>query len=199
MRSRFFIAVLCVFAAAHAQSLKVVPVQLDAHNQNGLPGSIQFFCTEDYPHQACLDDVEKLHRGLLRYPVEQLGQWIFVLATRNQAIAVQHRPDGSPETPAFTFINHRTTVMERDLFSATADRSSELFRAFGLSGSDLLELAISHELGHALCHEPDEHRADDYGRELRCGRIPSCSLSPGLSATRSQSRWRPSACICSAK
>lgn len=184
MKSSFFTAVLFVFAAAHAQSLKVVPVQLDPHNQNGLPGSIQFFCTEDYPHRACLDDVETLHQRLLRYPVEQLGQWVFVLATRNQSIAVQHLPDGSAETPAFTFINHRTTVMERDLFSATADRSSELVHAFGLAGSDLLELAISHELGHALCHEPDEHRADDYGRELRGGRIPSCSPSPGSSATR---------------
>jgi hypothetical protein len=184
MRSSLFIAVLFVFAAAHAQSLKVVPVQLDAQNQNGLPGSIQFFCTEDYPHRACMDDVETLHHSLQRYPVEQLGQWIFVLATRNQCIAVQHRPDRSAETPAFTFINHRTTVMERDLFSATADRSGELFRAFGLAGSALLELAISHELGHALCHEPDEHRADDYGRELRGGRILSCSPSTGPSATR---------------
>jgi hypothetical protein len=190
MKSSFFIAVLFVFTTAHAQSLKVVPVQLDAQNRNGLPGSIQFFCTEDYPHQACLDDVEKLHQRLLRYPVEQLGPWVFVLATRTQSIAIQHRPDGSAETPALTFINHRTTVMERDLFSATADRSGELFRAFGLAGSDLLELAISHELGHALCHEPDEHRADEYGRELRRGRIPNCSPSPGSSATRASKTAR---------
>jgi Zn-dependent peptidase ImmA (M78 family) len=43
----------------------------------------------------------------------------------------------------------------------------------------LLTWAVSHELGHATCGEPDEARADAHGRELREGKILSCSQSPG--------------------
>jgi hypothetical protein len=173
VKSSLLIATLCVVCAGQAQSLKVVPIQHDANNR--LPNSIQFFCTQDYDHQACQDDIAKLQRSLLRYPVKQLGQWSFVVASRSESIALQHRSNGSVETPAFTFLSHRTTILERDLFSAAADRRADLFRAYGVTGPALLELAISHELGHAICQEPDERRADDYGRELRGEKTPSCS------------------------
>lgn len=173
MKSSLLIAVLFTTCAAQAQSLKVVPALFDNNNQ--LPKSIHFFCTQDYEPQACQEDVATLQRSLVHYPSELLGDWNFVLASRNVSIDLQHRHDGSTETPALSYLNHRTTIMERDLFSASADRTAELGRAFGMAGPALLELAISHELGHAICQEPDERRADDYGRDLRDGKVPRCS------------------------
>jgi hypothetical protein len=40
----------------------------------------------------------------------------------------------------------------------------------------LLELAVSHELGHALCAEPNEAAAIRFGKELRNGGSPACQL-----------------------
>jgi hypothetical protein len=65
-------------------------------------------------------------------------------------------------------------VMESSLFSATATRSAEFLHVFGVTGEALLKLAISHELGHSVCHDQDERKADDYGRALREGNIPDC-------------------------
>jgi hypothetical protein len=41
----------------------------------------------------------------------------------------------------------------------------------------LLELAVTHELGHALCEEPNETAADHFGEELRKGRLMRCRIS----------------------
>jgi hypothetical protein len=45
-------------------------------------------------------------------------------------------------------------------------------------GAALVDLAITHEMGHAICQEKREREADDYGRELRDGKIPDCSKTP---------------------
>jgi hypothetical protein len=41
----------------------------------------------------------------------------------------------------------------------------------------LLELAVTHELGHAFCEEPNEAAADHFGEELRNGRLMRCRIS----------------------
>jgi hypothetical protein len=41
----------------------------------------------------------------------------------------------------------------------------------------LLELAVTHELGHAFCDEPNEAAADRFGEELRNGRLTRCRIS----------------------
>ena len=68
--------------------------------------------------------------------------------------------------------------MESSLFSATATRSAEFLHVFGVTGEALLKLAVSHELGHSVCHDQDERKADDYGRALREGNIPDCGRTP---------------------
>jgi len=55
---------------------------------------------------------------------------------------------------------------------------------FGLLGNALLDLAVTHELGHAICHDQDERRADDYGRELRQKKTVDCAKNPGRATTR---------------
>lgn len=38
-----------------------------------------------------------------------------------------------------------------------------------------LDLAVTHELGHAMCGESDEIKAERFGRELRQGKMAVCS------------------------
>jgi hypothetical protein len=81
---------------------------------------------------------------------------------------------GDPVSPAFSMLEQRVTLMDGGLFTGSAVRNKELLQRFGTIGPDLVTLAITHEMGHAICQERDERRADDYGKELRDGKIPSC-------------------------
>jgi len=56
-------------------------------------------------------------------------------------------------------------------------------RCSGL-GDALLDLAVTHELGHAICQDQDERRADDYGRGLREKKPVACGKGPGIGAAR---------------
>ena len=104
--------------------------------------------------------------------------WSFVLVPSYKWPDLVRAVGGSTRSPAFTIFEQRTTVMESSLFSATATRSAEFLEVFGVTGEALLELTVSHELGHCVCFDPDERKAEDYGRELREGRIPDCGRTP---------------------
>jgi hypothetical protein len=42
---------------------------------------------------------------------------------------------------------------------------------FSLMGAPLVDLALTHEMGHGICEEKDERRADNYGKDLRDGKV----------------------------
>ena len=71
MKSTVLIAILSAACAAQTQTLRVVPVHLDA--TVSIPKTIQFFCTQDYDRQACLKDSVALRHALASYPLDQLG------------------------------------------------------------------------------------------------------------------------------
>src|SRR5262249_22569313 len=81
------------------------------------------------------------------------------------------------DSPAFSVLERRTTVFEQALFSPRVSRRAELLRLYGSTGNALLELAVSHELGHALCGDTSEKHTDEYGRQLRAGKVPACYAS----------------------
>lgn len=172
MKLSLLIAVLFAASAAQTQTLRVVPAHLEGTGQT--TKSVQFFCTQDYNRDECLQYALDLRRVLMTYPLERLGIWSFVLVPSYKWKDLVRALGGSTDSPAFTIFEQRTTVMESSLFSATATRSAELLHVFGVTGEALLELAVNHELGHCVCPDQDERKADDYGRELRAGKIPDC-------------------------
>jgi hypothetical protein len=176
MKLSFLIAVLFAACAAQTQTLRVVPVHPEGTGQT--TESVQFFCTQDYNRDECLQHALELRRALMTYPLQRLGMWSFVLVPSYKWKDLVHALGGSTHSPAFTIFEQRTTVMESSLFSATATRSAEFLQVFGVTGEALLELAVNHELGHCVCPDQDERKADDYGRELRKGEIPDCGRTP---------------------
>jgi hypothetical protein len=56
-------------------------------------------------------------------------------------------------------------------------RIAELMKEWQMSMPKLLELAVTHELGHAFCEEKNEAAADHFGEELRKGQRPPCQVS----------------------
>jgi len=176
MKMSFLIAVLFATCAAPAQTLHVVPAHLEGTDST--TKSIQFFCTQDYNRDDCLQHALELRQVLMKYPLERLGKWSFALVPSYKWKDLVRALGGSPDSPAFTIFEQRTTVMESSLFSATATRSGELLRVFGVAGEALLALTVSHELGHCVCQDHDERKAEDYGRELREGKISNCRRAP---------------------
>ena len=172
MKASFLIAVLFTACAAQTQTLHVLPVHLEGTGQT--TKSVQFFCTQDYNRDECLHHALELRRALMGYPLERIGMWSFVLVPSYNWADLVRAVGGSTHSPAFTIFEQRTTVMESSLFSATATRNAELVHVFGVTGEALLELAVNHELGHCVCPDQNERKADDYGRELRKGKIPDC-------------------------
>jgi hypothetical protein len=167
------IAILTAACAAQTQTLRVVPVRLDA--TVSIPKTIQFFCTQDYDREACLKDSIALRHALAPYPLDQLGAWTFVLAPSAEWKNLIRSLGGNPTSPAFSIIEQGTTVLESSLFSATPSRNEDLLLTFGVIGNALLDQAVTHELGHGICQERDERRVDDYGRKLRQTKTVVCT------------------------
>jgi hypothetical protein len=161
---------------AVGQTLHMVPVRLE--NTPPSLGALKFFCSVDYKSSECAKDVRTLQRHLLQYPVDQLGRWSFLLETTDEWSDLVRRLGGPSESPALTILTRNLTLLDRALFSATVDRSTQLTRAFDTRGDDLLELAISHELGHAICSDLDETHAQQYGHKLREGKRIDCLTNP---------------------
>lgn len=180
MRSTWLIAILLATCTAHSQTLRVVPVHLDATVP--IPKRIQFFCTQDYNRQACLNDSVALRASLSRYPLDRIGTWSYVLVPADTWKALVGSLGGNPVSPAFSIIEQRMTVIDHSLFFANVDRSEELLQLFGVMGAPMLDLAITHELGHAICQDKDERHADDYGRGLRDRKPVGCAKGRGTAA-----------------
>jgi hypothetical protein len=175
VKTSVLFVLLFAACAAQTQSLRIVAVQLTP--TSATPKTVQFFCTHNYEREACVNDAAALQRELLPYPLAQLGEWSFVLASADGWEDLVRSLGGDPVSPAFSVIEQRTTVLERSLFSANVSRNRELLLTFGVLGGALLNLAVTHELGHAICQDKDERRADDYGRELRDKRAVECPKS----------------------
>jgi len=137
----------------------------------------KFHCHTGYSLAQCQRDILQLKTVLSRYPIEALHHWTWVLVRSEDWKPISQRLRLNPESPAFTALDQRETFLEEALFMHDPLRTAELMKEWRLSMSKLLELAVTHELGHAFCEEPSETAADRFGEELRNGLRPPCQVS----------------------
>jgi hypothetical protein len=147
---------------------------------DSIPVTIHFFCSQGYDKEECLLDTTALRKALAPYPLQLLGEWSFYLVLAPDWKPLARSQGGPAVSPAFSLLLGRATVMDRSLFAGTADRKLELGKWSGIpAGPALVDIAVTHELGHALCQEKNERLANEYGKELRSGKVPDCSKTPG--------------------
>ena len=82
-----------------------------------------------------------------------------------------------PDSPAFTILEKRQTFLEEALFAPRVERSRKFLDTWRVPLDQLLEFAVSHELGHALCREVSEARVIRYAEQLRLSRSVTCDAS----------------------
>ena len=181
MKKSVLIAVLFAAYAAQTQNLKMLAVRFPANGAT--PNNIQFLCSQKYDKTECVKDATALRKAMSPYPLQLLGPWSFVLVPADDWKALVRSQGGDAVSPAFSMLDQRATLLDSSLFSPSASRNKELMQRFSLMGAPLVELALTHEMGHGICLEKDERRADNYGKDLRDGKVPDCSKTPGWKPT----------------
>ena len=78
--------------------------------------------------------------------------------------------------PAFSYLPKRETFLDGALVARASIRGAELRAIWHMPIEDLLDLAIRHELAHALCNDPDETKADRAAIALKNGTPWSCRV-----------------------
>jgi hypothetical protein len=137
----------------------------------------EFFCSAGLDHNECLQNIVKLRAELLRYSADLPRHWSWVIVGSEdwRSLALKLHVDG--RSPAFTAIKARKSFLEGALFLPKPARSDELVRDFGVPFDQLLTLAVSHELGHAICDGEDEKIAKRVSDQLRSGGKIDCTNS----------------------
>jgi hypothetical protein len=160
---------------AQTTSIKVTDVQ--RNDLSSLPaGQVTISCTTNYDPTLCLASANRLAKVLRHYPTTRLGDWKFVVASSEHWQQIVKALGGDPDSPAFSELATHVTVLEDALFETANIRRAALAQRYGQTVSGLLDYAVSHEIGHAICHEHDEKLAEAYGRNLRMGITPVCGI-----------------------
>ena len=144
---------------------------------SAITSSQEFHCHTGYALAQCQQDILALKTVLAHYPIEGLGHWTWVLVPSRDWKPISQRLRLNPDSPAFSALEARETFLEEALFVHDSMRTADLMREWKRSMPRLLELAVTHELGHAFCEEPNEAAADRFGEELREGRPTRCRIS----------------------
>jgi hypothetical protein len=132
----------------------------------------RFVCNTGYTLEKCHADM--VRRTLAKYPVAQLGNWTWILVRSEDWKAILLPRGLDPDCPAFTFYPKRETFIEEALVTQVPVRSGELLLKWSMDRMGLLDLAIRHELGHALCNDANEWNADRVARLLEQSKPVSC-------------------------
>ncbi|MGF7181309.1 hypothetical protein [Tunturiibacter psychrotolerans] len=174
---KLFSALIFLWASllnAQTTSIKIQPIDLP-NRPPSLSPALSFSCTTDYDPSRCLTGAALLAKVLERYPTERIGQWTFVLAGSAHWRQTIKQLGGDPESPAFSELGARVTVFEEELFETVDSRQAMVARRFGLPPGSILDYAVTHELGHAICGEFQEKLVEKYGLDLRRGIAPLCA------------------------
>lgn len=129
-------------------------------------GGQDFVCVSPYTVTECEKQVAILQPVLHRYNAEKLGKWTWVLVRSADWKQFVPQLYLNPDSPAFSHLEMRQTFLEEALLVLKPDRQVELLKIWHIPFDRFLDYAITHELGHAFCNEPDEVKAERAGQGL---------------------------------
>jgi hypothetical protein len=141
-----------------------------------------FVCHAGYAFQECEQRIAELKAVLIQYPDSAPKHWKWVIVRSGDWQPIVQSLHLDRQSPAFTALEPRETFLEDALFLPQSRRSGELMRYFHSPFEQLLSLAVSHELGHAICHGGNEDTANRVAAQLRNGKRANC-VESGKSPT----------------
>jgi hypothetical protein len=135
-----------------------------------------FACNVGYTPRECHVAMTVLRKTLERYPVEALGEWTWVLVRTEDWKQLLSARRFDSNHPAFSYLPKRETFLDGALVVKTSIRGVELGAIWHMAIEDLFDLAIRHELAHALCNDSDETKANRAAIALKNGTPLSCRV-----------------------
>ena len=141
-----------------------------------------FACNVGYTPRECQVAATVLRKALARYPVDALGEWTWVLVHTEDWKQILSARGFDTNHPACSYLPKRETFIDGALVVRTSIRSVELSAIWHMPIEDLLDLAIRHELAHALCDDRDETKTDRAAIALKNGTPLSCRVIEQASA-----------------
>ena len=137
--------------------------------------SQEFFCSAGFDRDQCLQDVANLKAVLIHYPAGMPSNWSWIIVRSEDWQPLLRRLRQDRRSPALTALVERETFLDEALFLQQSKRVEELVRYFHVPIDQLLGIAVRHEMGHAICHDPREATANRIAGELREGEAPECN------------------------
>ena len=133
-----------------------------------------FYCNTGYEQRACDQQVRQLRDALSKIDLAPLGEWSWVLVRSQDWKPILNRAGRDPDSPAFTILAKRQTFLEEALFVRDPQRTRTLLEKYRLPLGELLLVALSHELAHAICRETDEAKTNAHAEQLRATGTIAC-------------------------
>jgi len=165
---RFVIAVALIISAQTAFAAPKTPLyKIRVRGPFSFNDAQTLYCDASYSIPECRRQLEVLLRTLRPYPAALVPNWKWVLVRAEHWKPMLTSFHLDYDSPAVTILDEDVTLLDESLIKPRADRAAELMNGFKIPLDQLLDVAISHELGHAMCHETNEARADEIGRALR--------------------------------
>jgi hypothetical protein len=139
----------------------------------------QFVCTVGISLEKCRQEMPVLRKILASYPSAELGPWTWVLVRSEPWKLLLIGRGINSGVPALTALDARTTFFEEALISGPAGRVDELTDVWHVDRDGLLDLAVRHELAHALCGEENEWQAARVAGLLKNKQPVTCKGTSG--------------------
>jgi len=167
-------------------------MQKEISSIRGVSPKQHFACNVGYTKQECQAATAVLRNALARYPVDALGEWTWILVRPIDWKRILSAQGIDPNDPGFSNLTKRKTLLDGSLVEAVSIRGIELRTVWHMPIEELLDLAIRHELAHALCNERDEFKANRIAISLRNGMPLSCRGSQQVLAESEVNKHPPS-------
>ena len=151
-----------------------------------------FVCNIGYTPQECAVHMAVLRKALAKYPVEALGDWTWVLVrTEDWKRILADRGFNPDISPAFSILPQRETFIEGALAVKGSPRGVLLSGLWHMPIEDLLDLAVRHEIAHALCNDRNEAKANRAALALKNGEALSCQTALLIKVMEEANRKHP--------
>jgi hypothetical protein len=135
-----------------------------------------YVCNVGYTPRECQAAMTVLRKTLERYHAEALGEWTWVLVRTDDWKRVLSERKFDSDSPAFSLLPKRETFFDAALVVRGSIRGVQLSAIWHMAIEELFDLAIRHELAHALCNDPDETKAERAAIALKNGAPLSCRI-----------------------
>lgn len=166
-------------------------MQKETSSTGGVSPKQHFACNVGYTRSECQVATTVLRKALGRYLVAALGEWTWVLVRTEDWKQILSARNFDTSNPVFSYLPKRRTFLDGALLVRKSIRGVELGAKWHMRIEELLDLAIRHELAHALCNDRDESKVDRAAIQLKNETRLSCQDSQHVLAVESEINKHP--------